>query len=134
MIDLITAKVQFLQNSITADLSRIPVKLHEDLQSIGILTPQDLITLDNVRTLKVDLYPEDYHGEQLLELVDRKSDSLGAVNKLCYTIHCMDNRDKNKFFENLDNDKYYTLSEAQHDIDRLREQRRIKNKKLKQER
>lgn len=129
MIDLITAKVQFLQNSITADLSRIPVKLHEDLQSIGILTPQDLITLDNVRTLKVDLYPEDYHGEQLLELVDRKSDSLGAVNKLCYTIHCMDNRDKNKFFESLDKNKYYTLLEAQHDADKLREQRRIKNRK-----
>ncbi|MDY3031316.1 MAG: hypothetical protein SOS24_06100 [Clostridia bacterium] len=131
---MITARVQFLQNSITADLSRIPVKLHEDLQSIGILTPQDLIMLDNSRTLKVDLYPEDYHGEQLLELVDRKSDSLGAVNKLCYTIHCMDNRDRNKFFESLDNDKYYTLSEAQHDIDRLREQRRTKNKKVRLER
>ena len=131
---MITARVQFLQNSITADLSRIPVKLHEDLQSIGILTPQDLITLDNVRTLKVDLYPEDYRGEQLLELVDRKTDSLGAVSKLCYTIHCMDNRDRNKFFENLDNDKYYTLSEAQHDIDRLREQRRTKNKKVRLER
>lgn len=134
MIDLITAKVQFLQNGITADLSRIPVKLHEDLESIGILTPQDLIMLDNSRTLKVDLYPEDYHGEQLLELVDRKSDSLGAVNKLCYTIHCMDNRDRNKFFESLDKNKYYTLSEAQHDIDRLREQRRTKNKKVRLER
>ena len=134
MIDLITARVQFLQNSITADLSRIPVKLHGDLQSIGILTPQELIMLDNSRTLKVDLYPEDYHGEQLLELVDRKSDSLGAVNKLCYTIHCMDNRDRNKFFESLDNNKYYTLSEAQHDIDRLREQRRTKNKKVRLER
>ena len=131
---MITARVQFLQNSITADLSRIPVKLHEDLQSIGILTPQDLIMLDNSRTLKVDLYPEDYHGEQLLELVDRKSDSLGAVNKLCYTIHCMDNRDRNKFFESLDKNKYYTLSEAQHDIDRLREQRRTKNKKVRPER
>lgn len=131
---MITARVQFLQNSITADLSRIPVKLHGDLQSIGILTPQDLIMLDNSRTLKVDLYPEDYHGEQLLELVDRKSDSLGAVNKLCYTIHCMDNRDRNKFFESLDNNKYYTLSEAQHDIDRLREQRRTKNKKVRLER
>lgn len=131
---MITARVQFLQNSITADLSRIPVKLHEDLQSIGILTPQNLIMLDNARTLKVDLYPKDYYGEQLLELVDRKSDSLGAVNKLCYTIHCMDNRDRNKFFESLDNNKYYTLSEAQHDIDRLREQRRTKNKKVRLER
>ena len=131
---MITAKVQFLQNSISEDLSRIPVKLPEYLQSIGILTPQDLITLDNVRTLKVDLYPEDYHGEQLLELVDRKSDSLGAVNKLCYTIHCMDNRDRNKFFESFDKNKYYTLSEAQYDIDRLREQRRTKNKKVRLER
>lgn len=131
---MITAKVQFLQNSITADLSRLPIKLHEDLQSIGILTPQDLITLDNARTLKVDLYSEDYYGEQLLELVDRKSDSLGAVNKLCYTIHCMDNRDKNKFFEKLDDNRYYTLSEAQHDADMLREQRRIKNKKKEQSR
>ena len=42
--------------------------------------------------------------------------------------------DRNKFFESLDKNKYDTLSEAQYDIDRLREQRRTKNKNVRLER
>lgn len=116
---MITARIEFLQNKVVTDLSESPMKLHERLQSIGVLTPQDMILLDNSRTLRVHLYPDNYHGEQLLELVDRKSDSLGAVNKLCYTINRMDSRDRERFFKNVSEDRYYTLSEAQHDVSKF---------------
>lgn len=125
---MITASIQFLQNSLTADLSQIPIRLHDDLQRIGVLTPQNLILLDNARTLKIELYPEDNRGERIIDLVNKKSDTLGAVNNLCYSIRCMDARDKTRFFNNLDNGAYNTLAEAQKDADKLREQRKIKNR------
>ncbi len=125
---MITARIQFLQNSLTADLSQIPICLHDDLQHMGVLTPQDLILLDNARTLKIELYPADNRGERILDLIDKKTDTLGAVNRLCYSIRCMDARDKKRFFNNLEKDYYNTLSEAQQDADKLREQRKIKNR------
>ena len=129
---MITARIEFLQNKVVTDLSEPPMKLHEQLQSIGVLTPQDMILLDNSRTLRVHLYPDNYHGEQLLELVDRKFDSLGTVNKLCYTINRMDRRDRDKFFKNLSEGRYYTLSEAQHDVSKIQEHRRMKNRRNKE--
>lgn len=123
---MITAKIQFLQNSLVADLSCLPIKLHEDLQRMGVLTPQDLIRLDNARTLKIQLFPEDNYGEQLMYLIDTKSDTLGAVNELCHSIRCMDSRDKARFFDNLDNGKYRDLSGAQNDVDKMRTQRKRK--------
>ena len=113
---MITARIEFLQNKVVTDLSESPMKLHERLQSIGVLTPQDMILLDNSRTLRVHLYPDNYNGEQLLKLVDRKADSLGTVNKLCYSINRMDSRD-------------YTLSEAQHDVSKIQEHRRMRNRR-----
>ena len=97
---------------------------------MGVLTPPNLILLDNARTLKIQLYPEDNRGERIIDLVNKKSDTLGAVNHLCYSIRCMDARDKTRFFNNLDNGAYNTLAEAQQDADKLREQRKIKNKDL----
>ena len=126
---MITARIQFLQNSLTADLSKLPIKLQDDLQHMGVLTPPNLMLLDNARTLKIELYPEDNRGECILDLVNKKSDTLGAVNHLCYTIRCMDSKDISKFFENLNNGKYDTLSDAQKDADKMREQRKIKNRK-----
>ena len=129
---MITASIQFLQNSLTADLSQLPVRLRDDLRNMGVLTPQDLILLDNARTLKIELYPEDNRDERILDLVNKKSDTLGAVNRLCYTLRCMDSKDVTKFFEKLDNGEYNTLSDAQRDADKMREQRKIKNRKNEQ--
>ena len=126
---MIVARIQFLQNSLNADLSQLPISLQDDLQRMGVLTPPNLMLLDNARTLKIELYPEDNRGERILDLVNKKSDTLGAVNHLCYTIRCMDSKDITKFFENLNNGKYDTLSDAQKDIDAMREQRKIKNRK-----
>ena len=126
---MITARIEFLQNKVVTDLSEPPIRLHERLQNMGVLTPQDLIMLDNSRTLRVHLYPYNYHGERLLELVDRKSDSLGALNKLCYSINRMDSRDQDRFFRKLSEGSYYTLSEAQHDVSKICEHRRMKNRR-----
>lgn len=126
---MITARIQFLQNSLTADLSQLPIRLKDDLQHIGVLTPPNLILLDNARTLKIELYPENIYGERILDLVNKKSDTLGAVNQLCYTVRFMDLKDLSKFFKNLDNGKYDTLSDAQKDADKMKEQRKIKNKR-----
>ena len=126
---MITARIEFLQNRFTADLSQPPIRLNEKLQNNGVLTPQNMIMLDNSRTLKIHLYPDNYMGERILELVDRKTDSLGAVNRLCHMVNCMDSRDRNRFFKNIDEGKYYTLSEAQHDISKAREHRKRKIEK-----
>lgn len=129
---MIKAQIQFLQDSHIADLSQLPIVLREDLQHMGILTPPDLILLDNARTLKIELYPEDNRGERIVDLVNKKSDTLGAVNRLCYTLRCMDTRDIEKFFESLDSGDYSTLSDAQQGADKLRSQRKITNKKHEQ--
>ncbi|MDO5396906.1 MAG: hypothetical protein Q4G33_10165 [bacterium] len=131
---MITSEISFLDKSLTVDLSCPPIKLHRELQDMGVLTPQDLIRLDNMRTLKIHLYPNDSRGEQIIDLVSTKSDTLGELNQLCYSIKCMDRRDSDRFFENLDCGKYKTLAQAQHDTDVMRGQRRIKNKKNKFER
>lgn len=125
---MIVARIQFLQNSLNADLSQLPISLQDNLQRMGVLTPPNLMLLDNARTLKIELYPKDNRGERILDLIDKKSDTLGAVNRLCYSIRCMDARDKTRFFNSLENGEYSTLSEAQQSADKLREQRKIKNR------
>ena len=97
---MITARINFLQNNITVNLSQTPIRLRDDLQNIGVLTSQNLILLDNSRTLKIELYPKDSCGKYILKLIDKESDTLGAVNKLCYSIRCMDARAKTRFFYN----------------------------------
>ena len=52
---MITARINFLQNNITVNLSQTPIRLRDDLQNIGVLTSQNLILLDNSRTLKIEL-------------------------------------------------------------------------------
>lgn len=131
---MIVARIQFLQNSLNADLSQLPISLQDDLQHMGVLTPPNLMLLDNARTLKIELYPEDNRGERILDLVNKKSDTLGAVNRLCYSIRCMDARDKADFFNSLENGDYNTLSEAQQSADKLRERRKIKHKENGKER
>ena len=48
---MITASVKFLNNSLLADLTCREYELYEHLQSVGILTAPNLITLDNARTV-----------------------------------------------------------------------------------
>lgn len=73
---MITARINFLQNNITVNLSQTPIRLRDDLQNIGVLTSQNLILLDNSRTLKIELYPKDSCGKYILRLIDKESDTL----------------------------------------------------------
>lgn len=129
MLEMIEARVNFLSNNAYIDLSRPPIELQEQLQSIGVLTNPDLIMLDNARTLKIELYADDTTGENILNLINKKKDTLGSVNRLCNHIRCMDYHDDMTFTENLENGKYSSLDEALKSAEKLREQRRIKNKK-----
>lgn len=129
MLEMIEARVNFLSYNAYIDLSRPPIELQEQLQSIGVLTNPDLIMLDNARTLKIELYGDDTTGENILKLIDKKKDTLGSVNRLCNHIRCMDYHDDMTFTENLENGKYSSLDEALKSAEKLREQRRIKNKK-----
>ena len=99
---MLKGKVHFLQQSIVLDLSDPPYTMQDKLQSIGILTPPNQIKLDNARTLKVELYPEDSMGERIDALIDKNNDTLGAVNKLCYCIDGMDYRSEVRFADALD--------------------------------
>ncbi len=129
---MIEAKVNFLSNNAFVELSRPPLEVQEQLQNVGVLTNPNLIMLDNARMLKIELYADDTTGENILKLIDKKKDTLGSVNRLCNHIRCMDYRDDMTFSENLENGKYGSLNEALKSAEKLREQRRIKNKKKEQ--
>ena len=126
---MLKGKVHFLQQSIVLDLSNPPYTMQDKLQSIGILTPPNQIKLDNARTLKVELYPEDSMGERIDALIDKNNDTLGVVNKLCYCIYGMDYRSEVRFAEALDSGKTETIEEALKLAEKLREQQRLRKKR-----
>ena len=131
---MITAQVKFLQNSVQLDLSSPPYELSERLQKSGILTNPNMIALDNAMTLKVSLFPEDDTARKIIRIADIKKDTLGLLNALCYSIKCMDYRDEMTFINNLENNKYAFIDEALKDVGKMKEQRRILNKKKEHER
>ena len=49
---MVTAKVRFLTNNLVAELTCKGDELKKSLEEIGILTPMNLIKLDNARTLQ----------------------------------------------------------------------------------
>ena len=126
---VLKGKVHFLQQSIVLDLSEPPYTMQDKLQSIGILTPPNQIRLDNARTLKVELYPEDSMGERIDALIDKTNDTLGVVNKLCYCIDGMDYRSEVRFADALDSGKAETIEEALKLAEKLREQQRLRKKR-----
>ena len=126
---MITANINFLSQSADIDLSEPPAEVQKQLQHIGVLTVPSLIMLDNARTVKINLTADDMTGENILKIIDRNKDTLGAVNKLCGYLRRMDYRDDAAFSEKLENGEYSTLDEALKAAEKLKEQRRIKNKR-----
>ena len=126
---VLKGKVHFLQQSAILDLSDPPYTMQDKLQSIGILTPPNQIRLDNARTLKVELYPEDSMGERIDALIDKNNDTLGVVNKLCYCIDGMDYRSEVRLSDALDSGKAETIDEALKLAEKLREQQRLRKKR-----
>ena len=126
---MITANVSFLTSTATVDLSQSPALVRKNLNDIGVLTPTANIILDNARTLKVELYAEDNTGENILSILDRNIDTLGTLNRLCNNIQTLDYRDDKVFTEKLDDGEFSSLTDALRMTEKLKEQRRIRNKR-----
>ena len=126
---MITADIRFLSNSAVVELSDAAADIQKKLQSIGVLTSPSVIMLDNARTLKIELTADDNTGENILKLVDFEQDTLGDVNRLCNYVCRMDYRDDMVFSEKLEKGEYKSLTEALKAAEKLKEQRRIKNKR-----
>ena len=126
---MITANISFLTSAATVDLSQSPALVRKNLNDIGILTPTANIMLDNARTLKVELYAEDNTGENILSILDRSTDTLGTLNRLCNNIQTLDYRDDKVFTEKLADGEFSSLTDALRMTEKLKEQRRIKNKR-----
>ena len=99
---MINARLSFPTSETVVDLSKPLYELQSQLRKANVLTHPNNITLDNSRMLKVELFAEDSTGENILDLVDTDSDTLGTVNKLCSLIRKMDYRDDKVFTEKLE--------------------------------
>lgn len=128
------AYVQFLNNTLKADISRPVYELQEHLRSIGVLTNPNLIMLDNSRTLQIELYADNETEQRILDLADKNKDTLGMVSMVCNQIRCMDYRDVMNFEEKIDNGEITDIKAAYKLTEKLREQRRKKNNKKSHER
>ena len=126
---MITANISFFTSTATVDLAQSPALVRKNLNDIGVLTPTANIMLDNARTLKVELYAEDNTGENILSILDRNTDTLGTLNRLCNNIQTLDYRDDKVFTEKLADGEFSSLTDALRMTEKLKEQRRIKNKR-----
>lgn len=129
---MINARLSFPTSETVVDLSKPLYELQSQLRKANVLTHPNNITLDNSRMLKVELFAEDSTGENILDLVDTDSDTLGTVNRLCNLIRKMDYRDDKVFSEKIANGNYATLTEATRAAEKLNKVRRIENKKQEQ--
>lgn len=91
---MITAKVRFLANNLVAELTGRADEIRCGLEEAGILTPLNLIKLDNARTLQVYLIPNDEAGELVVGIVNKKCDTLGNVQRLCRHIYCLNEQNR----------------------------------------
>lgn len=91
---MITAKVRFLANNLVAELTGRADEIRCGLEETGILTPLNLIKLDNARTLQVSLIPNDEVGELVFGIINKKRDTLGNVQRLCRHIYCLNEQNR----------------------------------------
>lgn len=121
---MITASIRFLSNSLMANLTCRASDLQNNLQSMGILTPLSLITLDNARTLQIHLTPTDEIGEYLCSVVNPKKDTLGSVQRLCRHIYCMSGQNRMTFVDKLENGEIKTIQQGIKLAEKMREQKK----------
>lgn len=126
---MINARLSFPTSETVVDLSKPLYELQTQLRKANVLTHPNNITLDNSRMLKVELFAEDSTGENILDLVDTDSDTLGTVNRLCNNVQTMDYRDDKVFTQKLADGEFSSLTDALRMTEKLKEQRRIRNKR-----
>lgn len=119
---MITASVRFLTNKLVMELNCKNSELYENLQSIGVLTPPNLMRLDNARTLQVNLTPNDEVGELICAMINYKKDTLGSVQRLCRFVHCMNEKHKEVFIDKMRNGEIKTVAQGIKTAERMREE------------
>ena len=122
---MVTAKVRFLTNNLVAELTCKGDELKKSLEEIGILTPMNLIKLDNARTLQIQLNPTDEVGELVCGIVNPKSDTLGNVQRLCRHIYCFNEQNKAIFISKLESGEINSISKGIKYAEKLRAERNV---------
>ena len=125
---MLTAKIRFLANRIMADLTCRASELKHSIEEMGILTPPDLIKLDNARTLQIELIPNDDLGEQIYSLVNPKKDTLGTVQKVCRYAYCMNDRKKELFANDIQSGKIKNLQDGLAAAQKLYKQNNVQHR------
>ena len=109
---MMTAKVGFFQNNLVADLTCRASELQNNLQSIGIMVMPNLITLDNARTLQIQITPNDEIGESIYFLVNFEKDTLGTVQRLCRCVYCLNAEHRTDFLDAVANGEVKTVEQG----------------------
>ncbi len=120
---MITASINFLENNVTADLTRKEFELASDLKKTGILIPINNMSLNNTLTLQVHLTPNDEQGEVLYNLIDTNTDTLGTVRKLCRNFYCLNSKHRAEFIEKVENGEITTVTDGITVAKKMREER-----------
>lgn len=122
---MVTASVRFLTNSLVADLTCKSADLQNSLQSIGVLTPPSIITLDNTRTLQIHLTSNDDIGNLICNIVNPKRDTLGNVQRLCRYVYCMNEQHTNAFVKKLESGEIKNITQGIKAAEKMRDERNI---------
>lgn len=125
---MITADITFLTNTLTADLTCRDSELRARLNSAGVLTPPNMIALNNALTLKVRLIPDDNIGEMICGIVNTDTDTLGSVQKLCRHIYCLNSRHRAEFIKKLENGEITSVEQGISAAQKMREAHKTQKK------
>ena len=122
---MVTANIRFLANRLMADLTCKNSELYNNLQEIGILTPPNIVTLDNAITLQIHLVPDDEAGELICSIVNSKKDTLGNVQRLCRYVYCMNAQNRESFLGKIESGEIKTVQQGIKLAEKMREQKNI---------
>lgn len=118
---MMTAKINFITNNLLLDMTCREKELRENLQSAGILIIPSMITLDNNRTLQIQLNANDEVGEIVKTLINTERDTLGTVQRLCRSVYCLNSKHRAELIEMIENGEMTSAAEGIEMAKRLRE-------------
>ena len=122
---MITVSIKFLDNGVNIDLPCRNGTLRDILGSAGILINPSVLLLNNARTVKISLIPEDNMDKNIISLIN-PTDTLGKLNKVCNVLNCLDHREYDLIQKGLENNKYRSLGNLLEVADHLKGKRRDK--------
>ena len=122
---MVTVKVRFLTNNLVSDLTCRAEELKRNLEEIGVLTPLNLIKLDNARTLQIHFQPQDETGELVCNIINPKRDTLGNVQRLCRHIYCFNEQNRTDFISKLESGEITSVTKGIKYAEKLRAEKSI---------